>query len=176
MAGLRYRDISPFVSGRNQKINGVAYVTGDPITINEALACRNLDALISQHRIIPALYPYVDAPSGDINALKHPRPVHVPTVQFWWLVANGADVFSEGERSSEVAEGEEVTLTLDDEPADEAEEVTLTFDGVPDGTVDEVLVWVDGDVDRAREALAYEVDNKNRSTLISALNQIVESQ
>lgn len=152
MAGLRYRDMSPFVSGRDQRINGTSYLRGEPVPMAALTAIKHLDALISQHRLVPTQYPYVGAPGRD------PQPVHVPKVERDYLAAAGSDSFRDEPDYSGVAEAEEVTLTLD---------------GVPDGTVDEVLVWVDGDVDRAREALVYEVDNKNRSTLIAALEQII---
>lgn len=43
----------------------------------------------------------------------------------------------------------------------------------PDGTVDEILAWVDDDPGRARGALAAEAVNRQRKTLMTALQQII---
>lgn len=42
-------------------------------------------------------------------------------------------------------------------------------DEVPDGTVEEVLAWVGDDKDRAARALDAELDGKDRTTLVEAL-------
>lgn len=43
----------------------------------------------------------------------------------------------------------------------------------PDGTVDEILAWVDDDPGRAKGALAAEAVNRQRKTLMTALQQII---
>ncbi len=47
-------------------------------------------------------------------------------------------------------------------------------DAVPAGTIDEVLAWVGDDADRAQEALDAENEGKARSTLIEALQKLVD--
>jgi hypothetical protein len=164
MAGLRYQDLSPFVSGRNQRINGTTYAVGDPIDIIDVLSCRHLDALISQHRIVPA----VASPYGDRPASKHPQPVHVPSVEWSWLLFNGADRLGAApppEGRSLPSKSQTGTGAFEEDGKDK----------VPFGTIADVLAWVNDDVDRAQDAWDVEMSKSNpRSTLIQALEQIIE--
>lgn len=152
MSGLRYRDMSPFISGRDQKINGTSYLRGEPVPMAALTAIKHLDALISQHRLVPTQYPYVGAPGRD------PQPVHVPKIEREYLAVAGTDA-------------------LRDAPDDSEESsFTVSLGGVPTGTVDEVLDWVGYNAERAAQALEHELANKNRSTLIHALEQITGSE
>lgn len=83
------------------------------------------------------------------------------------------------EEAQRLAEAERATTEaiVDEVLADELPEPELFEpEPVPDGTVAEVLAWVDGDRDRALEAVSLEGSDqgRNRSTLIEALNEIIE--
>jgi hypothetical protein len=62
-------------------------------------------------------------------------------------------------------------------PVNEPQPVAPSVDPgkVPEGTIDEVLTWVGNDADRALDALAVEDDGKQRTTLMEALEAIIES-
>lgn len=63
----------------------------------------------------------------------------------------------------------------DDEDPDDDDEGADDAAAVPDGSVADVLEWVDGDTARAHQALAAERAGKNRSSLVTQLEQLTAS-
>jgi hypothetical protein len=73
---------------------------------------------------------------------------------------------------------EEATVTnAPVEAAPVAAEPEVEYDpatAVPDGSAKDVLAWVGDDRAKAQAALAFEVDNQKRTTLIAKLNNIID--
>jgi len=58
-------------------------------------------------------------------------------------------------------------------PVEAVEASQIEFPVVPEGSIKTVLAWVGEDRTKAQAALAYEIDNEGRKTLIKELNNLL---
>lgn len=166
MSGLRFQDISPFLSGRAQRIDGTSYARYQPIPLPKLVAIKHLDALISQGRILIGANPFTGVePENKQLAFT---PVHVPAVERALISAFGGGNHPAQPLSNPAPEPK--SYAIPEPPAGQGDVP------VPDGTVEEVLAWVGADVDRAALALDYERAHKNRSTLVTALETLLGAE
>ena len=150
-----------YVAGRSFVLNGEKITTGD--VVEGAKDLRNIESFVRSRHLIPVVENLNDVP------VYHQKNVKVAD-----LVEQKFKLKIKGRPEAVEPEVEEEPEVTEEEPkTEEVEEAPEEAYDPAEHTVPEVLEYVGDDQERAAAVLAAEEQGKDRSTLTSALEELL---